>query len=238
MRRRMLSIRCGTLPGMTKPPPQTCRWQTVLYATADCALPPAAKLQSNVFGTHYELILDPSVGPFEGPGATDASGRAFGKAGSLMDVQYKTRLKGFMRPRRCILPPLKTCWPSTCPTVLCKPVVQIALSILLAVCCPCVSAACHPEGFQVIAHLPSTRLHLRVNSDGCACPIQLLCYVQPLSSRIWPPLALLRSNLLRSEWLNGVFVNKARFKMPCCHAECGWGCLARLRWSASPPGPA
>ena len=73
----------------------------MLYATADCALPPAAKLQSNVFGTHYELLLDPSVVPFEGPGATDAEGRPFGKCESLMDVQYKTRLKGFMRPRRC-----------------------------------------------------------------------------------------------------------------------------------------
>ena len=74
----------------------------MLYSTADCALPPAAKLQSNVFGTHYELILDPSVVPFEGPSATDAEGRPFGKCESLMDVQYKTRLKGFMRPRRCV----------------------------------------------------------------------------------------------------------------------------------------
>ena len=73
----------------------------MLYTTADCASPPAAKLQSNVFGTHYELVLDPSVSPFEGPHARDAEGRLFGKSGSLMDVQYKTRLKGFMRPRRC-----------------------------------------------------------------------------------------------------------------------------------------
>ncbi len=72
----------------------------MLYSTADCALPPAAKLQSNVFGTHYELILDPSVVPFEGLSATDAEGRPFSKCESLMDVQYKTRLKGFMRPRR------------------------------------------------------------------------------------------------------------------------------------------
>ena len=73
----------------------------MLYTTADCASPPAAKLQSNVFGTHYELILDPSVVPFEGPNAVDLEGRPFGKCESLMDVQYKTRLKGFMRPRRC-----------------------------------------------------------------------------------------------------------------------------------------
>ncbi len=72
----------------------------MLYTTADCASPPAAKLQSNVFGTHYELVLDPSVSPFEGPHARDAEGRPFCKSGSLMDVQYKTRLKGFMRPRR------------------------------------------------------------------------------------------------------------------------------------------
>ena len=73
----------------------------MLYTTADCASPPAAKLQSNVFGTHYELILDPSVVPFEGPNAVDVEGRPCGKCESLMDVQYKTRLKGFMRPRRC-----------------------------------------------------------------------------------------------------------------------------------------
>ena len=73
----------------------------MLFTTADCASPPAAKLQSNVFGTHYELILDPSVVPFEGPNAVDLEGRPFGKCESLMDVQYKTRLKGFMRPRRC-----------------------------------------------------------------------------------------------------------------------------------------
>ena len=73
----------------------------MLYTTADCASPPAAKLQSNVFGTHYELVLDPSVLPFEGATARDSEGRPFCKSGSLMDVQYKTRLKGFMRPRRC-----------------------------------------------------------------------------------------------------------------------------------------
>ena len=73
----------------------------MLYTTAECASPPAAKLQSNVFGTHYELILDPSVVPFEGPNSVDLEGRPFGKCESLMDVQYKTRLKGFMRPRRC-----------------------------------------------------------------------------------------------------------------------------------------
>ena len=72
----------------------------MLYLTANCTSPPAAKLQSNVFGTHYELILDPSMLPFEGVNATDAMGRLFGKCESLMDVQYKTRLKGFMRPRR------------------------------------------------------------------------------------------------------------------------------------------
>ena len=73
----------------------------MLYTTADCASPPAAKLQSNVFGTHYELVLDPSVSPFEGPHARDSEGRPFCRSSSLMDVQYKTRLKGFMRPRRC-----------------------------------------------------------------------------------------------------------------------------------------
>ena len=83
----------------------------MLYSTADCALPPAAKLQSNVFGTHYELILDPTVVPFEGPSATDAEGRPFGKCESLMDVQYKTRLKGFMRPRRYV------CTDSCCATL-------------------------------------------------------------------------------------------------------------------------
>ena len=79
----------------------------MLYSTADCALPPAAKLQSNVFGTHYELNLDPSVVPFEGPCGADSEGRPFGKCESLMDVQYKTRLKGFMRPRRCSPPSLR-----------------------------------------------------------------------------------------------------------------------------------
>lgn len=83
----------------------------MLYSTADCAAPPAAKLQSNVFGTHYELILDPSVVPFEGPQATDAEGRPFGKCEALMDVQYKTRLKGFMRPRRC--DPARSCAPAS-----------------------------------------------------------------------------------------------------------------------------
>lgn len=92
--------RFGTLSGMHISFHYLCRWQTMLYSTADCALPPAAKLQSNVFGTHYELILDPSVVPFEGSSAMDAAGRPFGKCESLMDVQYKTRLKGFMRPRR------------------------------------------------------------------------------------------------------------------------------------------
>ncbi len=77
----------------------------MLFLTADCKSAPAAKLRSNIFGTHYELKLDPSMLPFDhdwsaaAAGGKDA-GKAHGRCETLVDVQYKTRLKGFMRPRR------------------------------------------------------------------------------------------------------------------------------------------
>ncbi len=89
------------------------RWETVLYFTSDCASAPAAKLQSNIFGTHYDMTLDPSVQPFDkswgdnksdrdGSRSAGGSGRAAGsrRGESLVEILYKTRLKGFMRPRR------------------------------------------------------------------------------------------------------------------------------------------
>ncbi len=87
----------------------------MLFLTADCKSAPAAKLRSNVFGTHYELKLDPSMLPFDhdwsggggpgrdGAGSGNKAGGALGRCETLVDVQYKTRLKGFMRPRRCVL---------------------------------------------------------------------------------------------------------------------------------------
>ncbi len=53
------------------------RWGTVLYFTSDCASAPAAKLQSNIFGTHYDMTLDSSVQPFEKSWAAEG-GRGMG----------------------------------------------------------------------------------------------------------------------------------------------------------------
>ena len=94
----------------------------MLYFTGDCGGAPAGRLLSNVFGTRYELALDPSVRPWGDQGngrggAGCAAGGGRGKEGTpatgggggakpLVDVQYKTRLKGFMRPRR---------WANMCP---------------------------------------------------------------------------------------------------------------------------
>lgn len=89
------------------------RWETVLYFTSDCASAPAAKLQSNIFGTHYDMTLDSSVQPFDKSWAAEGgrersrsaggSGRSGSRRESLVEILYKTRLKGFMRPRRFAL---------------------------------------------------------------------------------------------------------------------------------------
>ena len=94
-----------------------------MYFTAACDGAPAARVQSNVFGTRYALCLDPSVRPFSTDGDTSAPWHARGGPATpwasdaasprrsgvrqrgpapLAEVQYKTRLKGFMRPRRCV----------------------------------------------------------------------------------------------------------------------------------------
>ncbi|CAL8465340.1 g4875 [Coccomyxa elongata] len=93
----------------------TSRWETVLYFTTDFKQPPAAKLQSNIFGTHYEMALDPSVRPFDESwedgdrkkGLHRGSRASRSQRESLVEIVYKTRLKGFMRPRRMkvALPP-------------------------------------------------------------------------------------------------------------------------------------
>ncbi|BDA50150.1 Tubby-like F-box protein 9 [Coccomyxa sp. Obi] len=94
----------------------TSRWETVLYFTSDFKQPPAARLQSNIFGTHYEMALDPSVRPFdesweEGDRKKKnlhrGSRASRNQRESLVEIVYKTRLKGFMRPRRMkvALPP-------------------------------------------------------------------------------------------------------------------------------------
>ncbi len=72
---------------------------------------PVAALSSNVFGTRYELSLDASVHPFEGAAPAGAGGAGAGgswlgaprrdKPQELASVLYKTKLRGFMRPRRC-----------------------------------------------------------------------------------------------------------------------------------------
>lgn len=89
----------------------------MLYFTSDCTSAPAAKLQSNIFGTHYEMMLDSSVNAFDksweadrrdscaaGSGQAGCGGRGSG-GDSLVEILYKTRLKGFMRPRRCSTAP-------------------------------------------------------------------------------------------------------------------------------------
>lgn len=81
----------------------------MLYFTTDFKQPPAAKLQSNIFGTHYEMALDPSVRPFDESwedgdrkkGLHRGSRASRSQRESLVEIVYKTRLKGFMRPRRC-----------------------------------------------------------------------------------------------------------------------------------------
>jgi hypothetical protein len=57
-----------------------------------------------MFGTHYELKLDPSMLPFDHEWSASPEkdgGKQYSRCDTLVDVQYKTRLKGFMRPRRC-----------------------------------------------------------------------------------------------------------------------------------------
>ena len=86
-----------------------CRWETVLYFTSDFKQAPAARLQSNIFGTHYEMALDPSVRPFDESWEDDERKRGPQRGSrasrnqreGLVEIVYKTRLKGFMRPRRC-----------------------------------------------------------------------------------------------------------------------------------------
>lgn len=94
-----------------------CRWETMLFLTSDCKSAPAAKLRSNIFGTHYELKLDPSMLPFDhewsaqgAMGGKDDGRQPHCRCETLLDVQYKTRLKGFMRPRRCLLLALLVVW--------------------------------------------------------------------------------------------------------------------------------
>ena len=59
-----------------------------------------------MFGTRYELALDASVLPWDPDRRTGSeegapgAGAGGGPSAPLVDVQYKTRLKGFMRPRR------------------------------------------------------------------------------------------------------------------------------------------
>ena len=95
------------------------RWEAALYLTSNCASTPVAALSSNVFGTRYELLLDASVQPYEERGAAGGGGAGGGGGGAgggpggwlggarrdkpqeLASVLYKTKLRGFMRPRRC-----------------------------------------------------------------------------------------------------------------------------------------
>ena len=93
------------------------RWEAALYLTSNCASTPVAALSSNVFGTRYELLLDASAQPFEERAAAGGAGGGGGGGGGgpggwlgaarrdkpqeLASVLYKTKLRGFMRPRRC-----------------------------------------------------------------------------------------------------------------------------------------
>jgi len=93
-----------------EPQPAGRRWEAALFLTSNCASVPVAALSSNVFGTRYELSLDASVHPFEGAAPGSGGGGAGGgwlgaprrdKPQELASVLYKTKLRGFMRPRRC-----------------------------------------------------------------------------------------------------------------------------------------
>jgi Tub family len=95
-------------------------WECSIYLNQRCVGTPCARLKTNLLGTRYEL-LPAGMKPFQAAAAAgDGSGAAGARQRSDMPkilavVHYKTRIKGFMRPRRC---------PSTChacPTFPSKP---------------------------------------------------------------------------------------------------------------------
>ena len=57
---------------------------------------PCARVSSNVFCTRYEFIKNHTVGPFDAPWQPAKRHESL----CLADVEYRTRIRGCMRPRR------------------------------------------------------------------------------------------------------------------------------------------
>ncbi|KAK9805514.1 hypothetical protein WJX72_002622 [[Myrmecia] bisecta] len=79
----------------------TSRWETSMYLNSGCEGKPIARVVSNVLGTRYHLSPDASAASHlsmdDCPSHCE-SGAAVPSA--LGEVKYKTKIKGFMKPRR------------------------------------------------------------------------------------------------------------------------------------------
>ncbi|KAL0018930.1 hypothetical protein WJX79_001773 [Trebouxia sp. C0005] len=79
---------------------QGSRLDIKMYLTSSCTGMPCARIETNLLGTRYEVVLDSTVQPFAQHEATHSHTAPMTFDKLPRGVQYKTRIRGFMRPRR------------------------------------------------------------------------------------------------------------------------------------------